>query len=247
MNNQKLNLAKEVVLDLTKKSGIEGQVARVMLCIDRSGSMSELYRDGTVQKVISRLVPIAMAFDDNQEMEVVVFDDEAQTVKSVTTSNLDNYVQKVLNKLDFGGTNYAPAIKEVMKLHGTPYSIGAEIVGFIKSIFGKKKEVESVKVDIPTYVIFITDGENFDERETESVLIEASKQGIFFQFVGIGGSRFPQLERLDTMEGRFIDNANFFSISTKDLVSLPDNQFYSKLLYEYPDWVKLAKSKNIIL
>lgn len=40
MDNQKLNLAKEVVLDLTKKSGIEGQVARVMLCIDRSGSVN---------------------------------------------------------------------------------------------------------------------------------------------------------------------------------------------------------------
>lgn len=246
--NNKLNLAKQVVLDLTKKAGIDGQVARVMLCIDRSGSMAGLYKDGTVQQVISRLVPIAMAFDDNQEMEVVVFDDEAQTVKSVTVGNLDNYVKKVLNKLDFGGTNYAPAIKEVMSLHGTPYSVGDQVVGFFKSLFGSKpNKVESVKVDIPTYVIFITDGHNFDEKETERAMIKASEQGIFFQFVGIGGSRFPQLERLDTMEGRFIDNANFFSISTKDLVSLPDNQFYSKLLHEFPDWLKLAKNKNIIL
>jgi hypothetical protein len=47
------------------------------------------------------------------------------------------------------------------------------------------------------------------------------------------------------MDGRYIDNANFFHI--KDIETISDNELYDLLLNEFPDWLKEAKEKNVIL
>ena len=73
---------------------------------------------------------------------------------------------------------------------------------------------------------------------------EASKYPVFWQFVGIGNDRFEYLEKLDDMGGRFMDNADFFQI--RDIVSISDNELYTKLLTEYPSWLTEAKQKGII-
>jgi hypothetical protein len=46
------------------------------------------------------------------------------------------------------------------------------------------------------------------------------------------------------MEGRYIDNANFFSVN--DLTRLSDNDLYGRLLGEYPEWLNKAKSVGLI-
>lgn len=98
--------------------------------------------------------------------------------------------------------------------------------------------------DLPTYVIFITDGDNGDHAEAERAVREASAAPIFFQFVGIGRESFPFLSKMDTMSGRVIDNANFFSVS--NLGQKSDDELYKLLLTEFPSYVKEARTKGLI-
>jgi hypothetical protein len=46
------------------------------------------------------------------------------------------------------------------------------------------------------------------------------------------------------MEGRFIDNANFFHI--KDIEKISDEELYNNLLNEFPEWLAIAKTKGIL-
>ena len=114
----------------------------------------------------------------------------------------------------------------------------------------KKKQIGTVCKEwkMPTLVIFLTDGDNYqqDEKVTTELLKECSKYPLFFQFIGLGSSSFRYLEHLDEMKGRFIDNANLFKVSEKDRLDLADNDLYGLLLREYPDWIKLAKDKNVL-
>lgn len=241
-----LDLSKKVVLDLAKELGIGDQKARVVLALDYSGSMSTLYYNGIVQKVVERLVPIAMAFDNDNAMEVHRFDDSNYKIPvDVTVDNFIGYIEKFVRSGTMGGTNYFPVMEDIVKEHNGGTVSGRGLFGSIKNLFSKTVEV--VKQDMPTYVIFITDGDCFDADKALEYIKEISGQAIFWQFVGIGYAYFRTLQNLDTVGGRVVDNANFFQIAdTNDLVSMSDDQLYKKLLTEYPQWLVDARSKGIL-
>ena len=67
---------------------------------------------------------------------------------------------------------------------------------------------------------------------------------MFWQFVGVGGSNYGILEKLDTMEGRYVDNANFFALDDFKKVSNPD--LYGRLLNEFPQWLREIRAKGMI-
>ena len=46
------------------------------------------------------------------------------------------------------------------------------------------------------------------------------------------------------MEGRFIDDANFFHL--EDMSKLSDEMQYDQLLNEFPQWLQEAKTKGIL-
>ena len=221
-----LNLRKDMISSLClEKKELNSLTARVAVVMDYSGSMENLYRNGTVQSLLDRLLPVAMQFDDNGEMEVWLFDNTYRRIKDISLENYYDYInnERLLRKYDMGGTQYAPVINDVVKKY--------------------TKEMPS---DLPTLVLFITDGDNFDSDKpyATKAIREASKYPIFWQFVGIGSSYFDYLEQLDEMEGRYVDNANFFSIN--DLNSISDEELYQRLLGEYPSWISIAKSKGMI-
>lgn len=221
---KQLNLRKESIQSLClEKRELNGLIARVCMVMDFSGSMEMLYEKGKVQEVIERLLPVAMQFDDNGIMEAWLFSNEAIRIPDISLDNYYNYIKNnnLLNKYYMGGTEYAPVIKDVCHKY-------------------MKEEPDN----IPTLVLFITDGDNSDKMETTHIIKKASKYPIFWQFVGIGNSRFSYLEQLDEMEGRYIDNANFFSVN--DLDRLSDEELYNRLLGEYPDWINKAKRVGLI-
>ncbi|MBQ5566107.1 MAG: VWA domain-containing protein [Clostridia bacterium] len=220
--NKKISLRKEIILDEVKKNNIQAATARVVFVLDHSGSMRNMYKDGTVQDLLEKIFPMAMCFDDNAELEFYWFDSTFKELEPVTYANLDGYVQKIiLSQQDhFGGTCYAPIMNQILKR------------------YGKKN-----KAYIPTFVIFITDGANSDKAKSKEILTEASKYNIFWKFLGIGKEQFPFLEKLDTLTGRYIDNANFACVN--DISSISDNQLYSLLLDEYNDWLNLCRTHNI--
>lgn len=229
-----LNLSKEEslnLLDLRKneinklcleKPALQNTQSRVALVLDYSGSMSNLYSNGTVQTIIEKALPLAMQFDDNGEMEVWIFENGFYRLPSITLDNFYGYIKEKINgKYRMGGTCYAPVMKDIAK-----------------------KYIEEDPVNLPNYVMFITDGDNSDKDATTTAIKALSKYPIFFQFLGIGNSRFNYLETLDEMDGRFVDNANFFTVN--NIVKMNDGELYKKLLAEYPTWLELPQVKEMI-
>ena len=106
------------------------------------------------------------------------------------------------------------------------------------------KQHETYKDNIPTFVIFITDGDAWDKVNSSQVIKDSSKLGIFWQFIGIGYEDFHFLEKLDDMTGRVVDNADFLNVNK--IANLSDEELYTKLLGEFPSWIQAAKNKNII-
>ena len=52
------------------------------------------------------------------------------------------------------------------------------------------------------------------------------------------------LEQLDTMPGRYVDNANFFALD--DLHDISDVELYDRMLKEFPLWLKEIKKLGMI-
>lgn len=239
-----LQKSKQVVLNLTKELGLGDQKAQVVLAIDYSGSMGHLYHNGTVQKIVERLVPIAMAFDDNEAMEVYRFDHNYRRMTTdVTPTNYKDYVDKHIFKGGMGGTEYAPVMKAII----SEATSGGVSKSILSKLFGGKTVSDKQPAEYPTYVIFITDGDCSDKAKALQTIKECSNLPIFWQFVGIGHASFRTLEQLDTVSGRVLDNANFFSIrNTQDLATMSDEDLYQKYLVEFPGWVKEAKQMNMV-
>ena len=216
---RKVNLAKEEVHKVClTKSPLSGLISRVGLVLDYSGSMSELYRNGTVQAVIEKILPLAMEFDDNGTMEVWIFENGFHRLPDINLNNFYGYVQReIIGKYKMGGTNYAPVMQDVFR-----------------------KYVQEEPAKISDYIVFITDGDNYDHAQTDKVIKEVSKYPIFWQFVGVGNASFNYLRKLDEMQGRYIDNANFFAVSTPSAIQ------YSDLLNEYPGWLADPKVKAML-
>lgn len=220
----------QIVLDLKKDRGIPDQMANVALVLDFSVSMGRMYTGGSVDELIGRVVPLALAFDANKAVDAYLFHDSVHAVGEITKETIVGFGQRMVKKYEMGGTKYAPAIKAIMKKYRNQGLFG----------MGKKKPMA-----LPAYVLFVTDGDNFDHTETEQAIVEASEYGIFFQFIGIGTENFGFLQRLDTMRGRFLDNANFFKAD--DINAMDEDVLYRKLLGEFSTWVPQARSKEIIL
>ncbi|MFL2450409.1 VWA domain-containing protein, partial [Bacillus thuringiensis] len=150
-------------------------------------------------------------------------------------SNIENFTNNVfLKKVRVsGGTWYTPAMKAVVE----KVESENKEKGFFKKLFGKKDN-NGFDKNLPTLVFFMTDGANhWDDREpAKEYLKEISDKPIFWQFVGIGRSSMPFLEALDTMEGRVVDNANFFR--AEDIQNIPYSGLLDKILNEYPSWLK---------
>lgn len=76
------------------------------------------------------------------------------------------------------------------------------------------------------------------------MITDAARLPLFWQFIGIGRENYGILEKLDTMEGRVVDNANFFTLD--DIDQITDEQLYERLLNEFLQWLEEAKLKNIL-
>lgn len=231
---------KKEASDVVEMKGLGDQKARVALAIDISTSMTSLFRNGTVQEVCEKLLALGVKFDDNAAIDVFLFGHGNYEAAELKESEFYGYVQSKLEPrypLE-PATNYAGVMDRIMKKY-YPNSYGDR--GFLKSFFGKKED----EPQEPVFVIFVTDGDNADRSATENIVIESSKYGIFWQFVGIGNASFSTLKRLDDLQGKYIDNADFFQLD--DIGSVSDKEIYNRLLNEFPAWTKQAKNKNLIV
>ena len=215
-----VSLVKPLVFELKKKN-LETTVARVGLVLDISGSMSQRFKNGTVQEIVNKTLPLAVQFDDDGELDFWYYGTTARRMKSV---NLDNYMEAVPADwkrlmMELGGRNNEPTV--------------------LKMVVDAYKNTK-----IPAYVLFITDGGVNNKKEIQNIITEASHLPIFWQFVGVGGQNYGILEKLNTMTGRYVDNAGFFALD--DFKKVSNEELYARLLEEFPKWLEEIRKKGMI-
>ena len=215
-----VSLVKPLVFELKKKN-LETTVARVGLVLDISGSMVPRFKNGTVQSIVNKTLPLAVQFDDDGELDFWFYGTTARKMDSV---NLKNYTTAVPEDwkhlmLDLGGRNNEPIV--------------------MRMVVDEYKDTK-----IPAYVLFITDGGVNQKKEIQNIITEASHLPIFWQFVGVGGKNYGILEKLDTMTGRYVDNAGFFALD--DFKKVSNEELYARLLEEFPSWLEEIKKKGMI-
>jgi len=209
---------------LLEKRKLEEIVARVGLVLDASGSMNQRYRSGDVQTVIDRIFPLAVHFDDNGEFDTWAFGEKSLGLSPVGGANLKDYIERERG----GWKNW----KLGARTNDEP--------GVIRQVIKTYRESS-----LPAFVIFISDGGVQANKEIERLIVDASKLPIFWQFIGLGGSNYGILERLDAMPGRVVDNCNFFALD--DIHSVGEQELYERLLTEFPQWLKDAREKRIVV
>lgn len=220
LSKAELGLDRHIVrLKKEKNIDLSNHRARVFVVMDRSGSMGfsplgDLYRNGYVQAVLTRLLPLALRFDDNGELEVYVFNKKCTQLPAMNLNNYETYVDHVIMRNNYGpsgGTKYSPVIEQTISDYndGSPY---------------------------PAFGIIVTDGNPDDESATNKAVRRSSEYKMFYQFVGIGYEKFKYLEELDDLDGRKVDNTAFIKVA--DFSQLDDEQLYAKLLEQYPQWLR---------
>lgn len=219
-----VNLAKKATISL-EKCQLQQLTAKVALVLDATGSMNRQYKDGRVQEVVNRLLPLAVSFDDDQALDCWAFGENCAYLGEVGLSNYADFIDTVQ-----GGWRNWP--------------LGARTnneAGVMKAVtdFYKKDGL-----DVPVYVLFISDGGVRDTRGITDIMIRAAKLPIFWQFVGLGGSSYGILKKLDDMTGRLLDNCSFFELD--DLDDISEEALYENMLEEFPSWLKEAREIGLI-
>ncbi len=206
-------------VSLTKR-GLADARASVYLVLDFSGSMAGFYNNGSVQHLGEQVLALSGRLDDDDTVPVILFDDKVRKPVDVSVHKYNGAIAKIVSKSgSMGSTDYAVAMREVVKLHA--------------------------KKSGPAFVVFQTDGSpNWNVRaDAERIICETATLPIFWQFIGFGDNqygRFEFLENLDTLAvpgRRPVDNAGFFPAG-HDPKSWNDEALYDNLLREYPSWLE---------
>ena len=122
-----IDLRKQIV-DLSKKAafmvnkhGLEGLRAQVVLMLDISKSMNPLYKDGTVQRVIERMLALALNFDDDGRIDLMLFGTGAYQLPAITLDDIEGYVERVIlpDYRIIEATHYEPPLRMIYDKYKT--------------------------------------------------------------------------------------------------------------------------------
>lgn len=211
-----VSLTKTAAVSLEKR-GLTGQRAAVYLVLDHSGSMQGFYANGSMQRLAEQALGLSANLDDDGSVPLVYFGSHVSQCEDVRLTSYQGVINRTHQTVSWGSTDYAAAIDYVCDLHhGNP---------------------------LPALVIFQTDGDPDSRRDAENALRDASREPLFFAFVGFG-NRVQFLERLDDLRGRTVDNASFFH--ARDPHRTTDSQLYDGITHEYGSWLTAATNAGIL-
>ncbi|MCQ2469554.1 MAG: VWA domain-containing protein, partial [Ruminococcus sp.] len=196
-------------------------VARVALVMDMTGSMRRAYGSGLVHFVISKMLPLAVQFDDDGQLDFWFYANDFVRMPSIGLENYQYAVPQNWGEVmdSLGIVNNEPAVMEdVMRK------------------FSQTK--------LPVYVIFVTDGGAAYPKKIAELLTEYSYKPIFWQFVGINGSNYGIFENLDIIKNRYVNNSSFFAFD--DIRTVPDDFLYDRLLNDFSLWYREIKRLGMI-
>ncbi|MEU6767995.1 VWA domain-containing protein [Streptomyces sp. NPDC046853] len=221
-----VSLYKSAAVSL-RKNRLEGERAAVYLVLDRSGSMREYYRDGTVQHLAEHVLSLSAHLDDDGIVPVVFFSTDLDGTADLDLENYEGRIDKLHQTLGhMGRTNYHWAMDAVIDHYVDSGSTA------------------------PALVVFQTDGGPTSRAAAERFLCKAARLPLFWQFIGFGDpddNEFRFLHKLDELPvpgKRIVDNAGFFHAG-RDPRAMSDVALYDHLLQEFPDWLAAARAAGV--
>ncbi|MFE7741555.1 VWA domain-containing protein [Nocardia sp. NPDC057455] len=231
-----LSFDKRAQLDLRKRQVAKvlidkdafGIRARVVLVIDKTGSMHRQYRDQVVHRVVQRMIPVATQLDDDGTLEAYLYARSFVKLPDITVEHGEEWARTYLH------------------LTGTHAGIDYDALGARNEELPIMRDIiDSLRPGgRPTLVLFFTDGGFAKKREIAAVMRSASLLPAFWQFVGLGRANYGLLRTLDELSDRAVDNAGFFALD--DIDQVDDAQLYARLLGEFPDWLRAARNADIL-
>lgn len=228
-----------------EKRGLTGIVAEVEVYLDFSGSMSPYYRStagkqglfrsraaqpSTVQVITDRLLGFGLNVDPNGRIPVyryhndLVRNSDGDYATMVDVSNYQGIVDRELARGRMGGTEFAPALRQVL--------------------------ANAKQTTVPMFVFFITDGVPADRAETMRLVCELADYPCFLKFAAVNDEGWPFLDQLNNLESysssyrRTVDNVN--SVPLFDPAEMSDAEFIDAVIEEWDDWVKAASAAGIL-
>jgi uncharacterized protein with von Willebrand factor type A (vWA) domain len=147
-----VSLAKKAQFNLSRHD-LEGQRAKVALCLDHSGSMRQVYAEGQMQALAERVLALATQLDDDGSIDVFFFGTEAWYAGELTLADFRGGVDRLREGHRLGRTDYAGAIRAVCQ-H-----------------FGMTSPAQTH--EMPVYVLLLTDGAPTSRTAAEQALREA--------------------------------------------------------------------------
>ncbi|MFE0513680.1 VWA domain-containing protein [Streptomyces sp. NPDC058964] len=239
---KRLSLRKEQVAVSLRKHGAAGVVARVILVLDASGSMSFLYSKGVVSDVVERMAAVAAQLDDDGEMQAWTFASNAARLPDLRLGELPEWLRlhvrvgqlSLFRKKPGKGLEAGQVDMKTIGIQNEEQKAIAQVRTYVRDN----------PVAAPTLVLFFSDGGIYRNAAIEQQLREAVEEPIFWQFVGLGRSNYGVLERFDTLPGRRVDNVGFFSVD--DISTVPDQELYDRTLSEFPSWMSAARQAGIL-
>lgn len=214
-----VSLIKQAAVSLEKR-GLSEARYRVKLVLDISASMTDEFRSGAVNDLVRRALALAARLDDDGQVDVYLFGIQARRMGSVSLDNIEDFVPGLRFQFE-GGTHYSPILKMVRE--------------------DSRKETSKD----PVLVLFVTDGATSNRAAAEREILDASREPIFWKFMGIEAGRvdFEFLEKLDDLPGRVVDNADFFKV--KSPIRLPDAELFELLVNELDSWDAASRKAGL--
>lgn len=228
VKRQKLDLRKREVAKVLLTKGAQHERARIVLVLDKTGSMSDEYASGIVHRVVERMVPVAIQLDDDGSLECYLYAVKFAKLPDIRIEYLEQWMGDFIH---MSGTHQGINYREIGG-YNDEIPIMNEV---INSLEGQKGA---------TLVLFFTDGGFSKKREITNLMKKAAGLPAFWQFVGIGNNNFGVLTKLDEMTGRVVDNVGFFPVT--DIDRIDDSELYRRLLSEFPDWLRAARGAGIL-
>jgi len=167
-----LSLTKRASVSLEKR-GLAEHTAKVALCLDISGSMNRFYRNGSIQALTERVLALGLRFDDDGEVDVFLFGKDGHDAGPLGLENHSSYVPMMLQEYGLEPATYYGKAMALLREH----------------YFGSSApRRQPLAQPMPVYVMFVTDGQTFDEDGAREQVVSSSYEPLFWQFMAIGTS-----------------------------------------------------------
>ena len=219
------SLYKNMFASFARHPDVADLPVQIVTCMDASGSMFDLYRNGRMQRVIDKFFAFATTLSDIASMDLWAFGAKSRQFGAVTMDNVRDYTfaeaggfERWMSMLNYQYNNEPEAMRDIMMIYGA--------------------------LRKPVMILFITDGRLSSDWEIEEILIKTSRFPIYWQFVGLHGEEYGVLERLQEIDGRRSENAAFLKLD--DIDDLSDTALYESLLNNLEGWLKEIQYKHIL-